>query len=62
MFQVYQNNQAAIDDVLGKVKVQIDEVKGKVVALIPSQVSDTFLGSLYTESFKKDANSFPKSL
>jgi hypothetical protein len=36
--KIYQNNKAAIDDVLGKVKVQLDEVKGKVMAVMPAQL------------------------
>ena len=39
LFQIYQNNQAAIDEVLGKVKVQLDEVKSKVMAVMPAQVT-----------------------
>ena len=41
LFQIYQNNQAAIDEVLGKVKVQLDEIKSKVVAVMPAQVTKT---------------------
>ena len=41
LFQIYQNNQAAIDEVLGKVKVQLDEVKSKVMAVMPAQVTET---------------------
>jgi len=36
--KIYQNNQAAIDEVLGKVKVQLDEIKSKVVAVMPAQM------------------------
>jgi len=36
--KIYQNNKTAIDDVLGKVKVQLDEVKGKVMAVMPAQL------------------------
>lgn len=36
--KIYQNNQAAIDEVLGKVKVQLDEVKSKVMAVMPAQM------------------------
>lgn len=36
--KIYQNNKTAIDDVLGKVKVQLDEVKGKVMAVMPAQM------------------------
>jgi hypothetical protein len=36
--KIYQNNQAAIDEVLGKVKVQLDVVKSKVMAVMPAQM------------------------
>jgi len=36
--KIYQNNQTAIDEVLAKVKVQLDEVKGKVMAVLPAQI------------------------
>jgi len=36
--KIYLNNKGPIDDVLGKVKVQLDEVKAKVMAVLPAQV------------------------
>ena len=33
--KLYLNNQAAVDDVVAKVMAQVEEVKAKVVALIP---------------------------
>jgi len=33
--KVYIMNQDKVDEVIGKVKVQVDEVKGKVMAMIP---------------------------
>jgi len=33
--KVYVNNQAQVDEVVGKVMTQVEEVKAKVVALIP---------------------------
>eukprot|EP00088_Acartia_fossae_P004003 TRINITY_DN11716_c0_g2_i1.p1 TRINITY_DN11716_c0_g2~~TRINITY_DN11716_c0_g2_i1.p1 ORF type:complete len:198 (+),score=76.29 TRINITY_DN11716_c0_g2_i1:37-630(+) len=33
--KLYLMNQAAVDEVIGKVQVQVDEVKSKVMAMIP---------------------------
>ena len=34
-FQIYLNNKAQIDPVLDQVKAKLDEVSGKVFAMIP---------------------------
>merc|ERR1712083_833590 len=34
--KLYQQNQAQVDEILGQVMTQIEEVKGKVLALIPN--------------------------
>jgi len=35
--KLYQQNQAQVDEILGQVMTQIEEVKGKVLALIPNK-------------------------
>merc|ERR1712133_249219 len=37
--KLYINNQAQVDDVVGKLMVQVEEIKGKVVALIPNKAA-----------------------
>ena len=36
--QVYLNNQSAVDEVVSKVMVQVEEVKGKVVDVLPASL------------------------
>merc|ERR1719270_1375249 len=35
--KLYQQNQAQVDEILGQVMTQIEEVKGKVLAFIPNK-------------------------
>jgi len=37
--KLYINNQAQVDEVVGKLMVQVEEIKGKVVALIPNKAA-----------------------
>merc|ERR1719251_878012 len=37
--KLYQQNQAQVDEVLGQVMTQVEDVKGKVLALIPNKAA-----------------------
>merc|ERR1719251_792108 len=37
--KLYQQNQAQVDEILGQVMTQIEDVKGKVLALIPNKAA-----------------------
>jgi uncharacterized membrane protein len=36
--KIYLNNQDQVDEVMAKVKVQVDEVKGKVMDVLPASM------------------------
>merc|ERR1712126_151302 len=37
--KLYQQNQAQVDEVIGQVMTQVEDVKGKVLALVPNKAA-----------------------